>query len=435
MLWISSRVSWRTLPNGRVTTMQKIFKTLSVGLACLLFVGGLPADEATLAPLAIGFNGANCNEDPNCINRLHPNIPMRIRAQPGQVISLAARNASDFDLDPHSDVVDPRKNDPVNSTVHPLTGPVYIEGAKAGDVLAVTLLEIRPGDYGITLIMPSGFVSDTFPGPPFVVVWKLGERWAVSDQMPGIRIPNAGFPGIVTTLPGPTETRRILDREAALLASGGAVTALQPINASPAAVCGPQGTHKQECLRTTPPREHGGNVDIRYLGAGVTIYLPCQIDGCGLAVGDVHYAQGDGEVSGTAIEMDATVVLRTAIVRDRELPAGIHYEGPSRLLDIPSTRFYATTGYPFKDSGTVPPDMRYLESTKIAGLTNLSKDVSLAARNALLEMIRYLTVHRGLTREQAYVVTSVAVDLRIGQLVDSPNVGVSAILPLDIFTD
>ena len=80
--------------------------------------------------------------------------------------------------------------------------------------------------------------------------------------------------------------------------------------------------------------------------------------------------------------------------------------------------------------------MRYLGATeRIAGLRNLSKDVSLAARNAVLEMIDHITTTYGLTPEQAYVVASVAVDLRIGQLVDAPNVGVTALLPLDIFSE
>ena len=85
--------------------------------------------------------------------------------------------------------------------------------------------------------------------------------------------------------------------------------------------------------------------------------------------------------------------------------------------------------------GDVPPDMEYLESAKIGKLSNLSKDISLAARNALLEMIDYIAETYGLTREQAYVVASVAVVLRIGQLVDAPNVGVVAILPTDIFLE
>jgi len=127
-------------------------------------------------------------------------------------------------------------------------------------------------------------------------------------------------------------------------------------------------------------------------------------------------------------------MVTTRVIKDGpELTRGPHYEGPASLLDIPSRRFYATTGFPLKDRGEVPPDLDYLGSGKVAELENLSKDISLAARNALLEMIDYLVETRGLTPEQAYIVTSVAVDLRIGQLVDVPNVGVTAILPLDIF--
>ncbi len=77
--------------------------------------------------------------------------------------------------------------------------------------------------------------------------------------------------------------------------------------------------------------------------------------------------------------------------------------------------------------------MGYLDSPTAADLTNLSKDVSLAIRNALLEMIDYMVAEYGLTRQQAYLVASVAVDIRIGQLVDAPNVGATAVLPLDIF--
>ena len=226
----------------------------------------------------------------------------------------------------------------------------------------------------------------------------------------------------------------MLNREAELAALGGAVNLPGSDHAVPEAVCGPDGSHEEECLRTFPPREHGGNLDIRYLGVGSTIYLPCFIDGCGLAIGDVHFAQGDGEVAGTAIEMDADVTVTTRIIRDGpRLTRGPHYEGPARLLDIPSRRFYATTGFPLKAEGEVPPDMEYLESASVAALENLSKDISLAARNALLDMIDYISEAYDLTPQQAYVVASVAVDLRIGQLVDAPNVGVTALLPLDIF--
>ena len=403
--------------------------------AAVLLLGPAAAAQAQDDIVVVGGEGRHCGEDPQCMNRLHPAIPMAARARPGQTIVFRARNASDFDLDPESTYEDPRAGDSQIGTVHPLTGPVHIEGAEPGDVLAVTLLDIAPGPFGYTSVSPIGFVSDHVSGS-FRAEWRLNRLEAVSDDLPGVRIPNASFPGIVTVLPGPDELAAMLSREAELRAVGGAGFPPSPTHASPAAVCGPDGSHPDECLRTLPPREHGGNLDIRYLQVGVTLYLPCYVEGCGLAIGDPHFAQGDGEVSGTAIEMDADFTLTTRLIEEGpELRRGPHFEGPVHVLDIPSRRFYATTGFPLKAAGEVPPDMRYLgASERIGALRNLSKDVSLAARNALLEMIDYMTETYGLTQEQAYVVASVAVDLRIGQLVDAPNVGVTALLPLDIFT-
>ena len=175
-------------------------------------------------------------------------------------------------------------------------------------------------------------------------------------------------------------------------------------------------------------------MDIRYLQAGVSVYLPCFIDGCGLAIGDLHYAQGDGEVSGTAIEMSADVWVTTELLNEGpDLSRGPHYEGSSTLLGIPSRRFYAVTGIPVKNEGEIPPDMQYLQSDVTAGLANLSNDINLAARNAVSGIVDYIVKTYGYNRQQAYIIASVAVDLRIAQLVDAPNVGVTAILPLDIF--
>ena len=411
--------------------------TSSLVVLCLLALGavlsGCAPGYAQTDPVVVGGEGRTCNEDPGCINRLHPAIPMAARARPGQTIIFHVRNASDFDLDPESTFDDPRAAGPPVSTVHPLAGPVFIEGAQPGDTIAVTLTDIEPGPYGYTSLSPIGFVSDQF-SESFRVLWRLTSTEAVSDDLPGVRIPNASFPGIVTVLPGPAELTQMVAREAALAAVGGAVFLPEPINATPDDVCGPDAGTSNECLRTLPPREHGGNMDIRHIGVGATVYLPCYIDGCGLAIGDTHYAQGDGEVSGTAIEMDATVTLTVEVLKDRPpLTREPHYEGPARLLGIPSERFYATTGFPLKNAGDVPPDMGYLGSPEVASLQNLSKDISLAARNALLEMIDYISRTYGLTREQAYIVASVAVDLRIAQVVDAPNVGVTAVLPLDIF--
>ncbi|MEE4360461.1 MAG: acetamidase/formamidase family protein [Pseudomonadales bacterium] len=181
---------------------------------------GVQAARAETDVLVIGGQGRNCLEDPQCINRLHPAIPMTARARPGQTLVLRTRNASDFDLDPASDDVDPRAEDPESGTVHPLTGPVYIEGAQPGDLLAVTLLDIAPGPYGYTSVSPIGFVSDHVRGA-LRVLWRLDRSAAVTDDIPGVRIPNASFPGILTTLPGPTELDAMLSREAELRAAGG----------------------------------------------------------------------------------------------------------------------------------------------------------------------------------------------------------------------
>lgn len=396
-------------------------------------LAGMSGDSLAQEIVELGDRSANCQEDAACINRLHPAIPMAARARPGATIVLHTRNATDFDLDPKAPA-DPRDGDVGVGTIHPLTGPVYIEGAEPGDVLKVRILDIAPGRWAYTLITPIGFLADKF-AEPFRVLWRLNRDYAVSDDLPGVRIPNRSFPGIVTVLPGREQLAEMIAREAKLLEAGGAVMPPSHVtHASPREVCGEGGSHAGECLRTIPPREHGGNMDIRYLQVGVSIYLPCYVAGCGLAVGDVHFAQGDGEVTGTAIEMDATVTVTTELIKDGPyLGRGPHYEGPSRLLDIPSRTFYATTGFPIKEKGEVPPDMRYLGAEKVSELQNLSKDISLAARNALMEMIDYISETYGYTREQAYIIASVAVDLRIGQLVDAPNVGVTAILPLDIF--
>lgn len=359
---------------------------------------------------------------------------MVAKADPGERIVFNSRDAFDLTLNPDdfsSARTMPREG---LGIVHALTGPVFINGAKAGDVLAVTIQALEPDKVGWTSASPFGFAGDQFGMEGQFIVWRINEEFAVSDALPGVRIPNASFPGVVTTLPSKALLREVLAREAGLLEAGGAVLPPDPDEASPAELCGPEGTNPSECLRTIPPREHGGNMDIRYITTGTTVYLPCFIDGCGLAVGDFHYAQGDGEVAGTAIEMGGRLTVTTRIVENPpDLTHGPHYEGPASVLRIPSERFYAVTGIPIKEKDSVPANLVYLDSPKIEGLSNLSADINLAARNALAAMIDYIVSEYGYTRTQAYMIASVAVDIRIGQLVDVPNVGVTAILPLDIF--
>ncbi len=390
------------------------------------------ADVKTQTIVEVKKKGAHCEQDPNCFNRYHPAIKPVARAKPGDLIVVHTRDALDSNLNINSTPKDVTAID-VN-LIHPMTGPIYIEGAKRGDVLAVKLIDINPNEYGYTTIIPGfGFLPDLYT-EPFVANWKLNRYEAVSEQVPGVRIPMNGFMGSVGVMPGQPEVDLWLARETQLGKAGGVALPPEPTNARPAEVCGPNGSHKDSCLRTIPPRENGGNMDVKQMVEGTTLLLPCFVDGCGFFIGDVHYAQGDGEVAGTAIEMGAVVTVQTEI---RKGMASVikqpHFEGGSQLKKLEPDSFHATVGYPLKNAGEVPPQWTYLDSEKIKPLTNLSNDVTLAARNSLIQMLDWLQATKGLTKEQAFVVTSVACDLRISNVVDVPNYAVTTICPTEIF--
>lgn len=400
--------------------------------ACLAVLGmSLPALAANHV---LPKKGNKCADDPLCHNRWSPDIKPVATAKPGDTAVFGTRDAFDHGLTRQSTKADVAA---LNlNLVHPLTGPLAIEGAEAGDVLAVKLIDIEPDKFGYTIVVPGfGFLRDVFKDP-FLVRWDLSRSGATSPDMPGVKLRFEGFMGTVGVAPGPQQAAEWAAREAALAAAGGPALGPEPKDALPAAVCGPNGSAKERCLRTVPPRENGGNMDVKQMQVGTTLYLPCFVKGCMLSIGDVHYAQGDGEVSGTAVEMDATVKVQVDIIKggakDVKRP---HFAGSKgELKKIAPQRFHATVGYPLKGAGTLPPTHAYLTGQKIGPLTNLAEDLTLAARDALLEMIDWIVKNKGLSREQAYALASVAVDLRIANVVDVPNYAVSAILDLDVFT-
>ena len=390
------------------------------------------AEVKTQTIVEVKKKGPHCEQDPNCFNRYHPAIKPVARAKPGDQIVVHTRDALDSNLNINSKPKDVTAID-VN-LIHPMTGPIYIEGAKRGDVLAIKLVNITPNEYGYTTIIPGfGFLPDMYT-EPFVANWKLNRVEAVSAEVPGVRIPMNGFMGSVGVMPGAEEVETWLARETQLAAAGGVALPPEPTSARPADICGPKGSHKDKCLRTIPPRENGGNMDVKQMVEGTTLLLPCFIDGCGLFIGDVHFAQGDGEVAGTAIEIGAIVTVETSI---RKGMASVvkqpMFEGGSQIKKLEPDTFHAVVGYPLKAAGEVPPQWTYLDSAKIKPLTNLSNDVTLAARNSLINMIDWLKTTKGLTKEQAFVVTSVACDLRISNVVDVPNYAVTTICPMNIF--
>lgn len=409
-------------------------------VVALTFLGGWDpalADTSDVkgpAPVIVGKSGEHCKDDPNCFNRIHYAVKPVARVKPGQQFILETRDGLDSDLDFNSTAADVAA---VNlDRCHPLTGPVYIEGAKRGDAIAVTVEDIAPDDFGSTTIVPGfGFLRDQFRDP-YIVRWELNRLEARSKDIPGVAVPNNAFMGTVGTLPGKPELDTWLKREKALADAGGAVLPPQPVDALPVDLCGVDGSAKHECVRTVPPRENGGNTDAKESVVGTTVLLPCFIDGCGLFAGDVHFAQGGGEVAGTAIEMGAKVTLRAKVIAGgASRISTMHFEGGAQLKKLAPSSFYAVTGLPLKQEGDLPVYDTYLGGHTISPLANLSEDLTLAARNATLNMIDFLVKEKGLTREQAYVLASVAVDLNIAQAVDFPNMSVTAILNRDVFKE
>jgi formamidase len=296
-----------------------------------------------------------------------------------------------------------------------MTGPVHVDGAEPGDLLAVTIEQIIPANTGFTMIMPGfGFLRDLFT-TPFVVHWEMANGFATSEQLPGVRISGAPFMGVMGVAPSHELLQKIVAREAELLSRGGMVMPPDAVGAVPATA-----GIASKALRTIAPHETGGNFDIKALVAGATLYLPVQVPGALFSVGDAHFAQGDGESCGTAVETSATFVARFDVMKGEAMRRGQRdpsYSLPAHAHNAASSKgFYATTGMSVRSDGRAE-----------------SEDLTLAARNALINIIDYIADAYSFTREQAYCLASVAVDLRVSQVVDVPNMTVSAVLPLDIF--
>ena len=412
--------------------LKKILYILVITILPSVFASADTTDSTWMTKVELKKTGTHCIDDKNCFNRYHPKIPPAAKADPGDMIIFHTRDALDAEFRLDSTADDLSTFD--LGLVHPMTGPVYINGAKRGDALEVELIDIAPDEYGYTVIIPGfGFLRDVFP-EPYIVNWRLTRIGAVSDGMPGITVPYEAFPGSIGVLPGEPEIQKWKAREADLATAGGVVLTPSPGGALPAKICGENGKYKDDCLRTIPPRENGGNMDVQQQQIGTKIIFPCFIDGCGLFAGDIHYAQGDGEVSGTAIEMGSVLTVRVKILpgkgTDMDMPVTL---GNDQIIDMEPTRYYQTLGIPLKANGEIPPSHTYLDSEKLLNLANVSEDLTISARHALLQMIDYLVKEHGLTREQAYILCSVAVDLRVGQVVDVPNFIVSAVLNMNVF--
>src|SRR6266511_813380 len=331
-------------------------------------------------------------------NRWHPDIPPVAEVAPGEEIRLETEEGLAGQLTRDSTHADAGRMH--LGLGHPLSGPVSISGAKPGDVLEIELVSYESADFGTTAVIPGfGFLADLFP-EPYVVKWEIAGGLARSEELPGVAVPEELFAGVIGVAPSHERMETFRKREEALRAQGQTVADPFPEAAVP-----PEAA---DGLRTIPPRELGGNLDVRQLVAGSRVWLPVDVPGALFSIGDLHFAQGDGEVCGTAIEVAGAVTVRLGLRKGRgdelRFPS---YETPAR----PGRRSFATTGIPV-DAGM---------------------DLNAAARIALLEMIDHLERTYGFERPAAYALCSVVVDLRVSEVVDVPNPVVSALLPLDVF--
>jgi len=366
-----------------------------------------------VARISINPSKRCIDEADRCHNRWHPNISPAIEVEPGEIVEVETRDALDGQI-----TSSPSFDDVANadlSLVHPLTGPIYIRGAKPGDLLVVEVLDIVPDEFGFSVIIPGfGFLRDLYP-KPYKVRWSIGGGYAISHDVPNVRIFGDPFFGVMGVAPSRQLMEVIRRREEDLRARGGFVLPPDPRGAVPSIE-----PVASEGLRTIPPRENGGNLNVRHFTPGSKVYFPVFVEGALFSLGDAHFAQGDGEVCGTAVEMRAKARLRFYVVKE-------------------GARKYNIKFPVFKPSESSLRRFTWSKTLAVVGVGVLdekqeAENATLSARHALLNLIEIL-VKAGYTREQAYIIASVAADLRLSQLVDVPNFTVSAFLPLDIFIE
>jgi formamidase len=348
-------------------------------------------------------------------NRWHPDIPPILEVEPGEEVMLDTRDALDGQF--HSGTTEADFANLDAGLIHPLTGPVFVKGAAPGDLLEVQFIAIKPQPWAFTAIIPGfGFLRDLYTDP-FMVHWKIENNVATSEQLPRVRVPGAPFMGVSGLAPSLELLDQWTRRENDAIAAGGMALPPDAAGAVPS-----EGPGAIQGSRTLPPRECGGNFDVKQLTAGSKLLLPVYVDGAFFSTGDAHFAQGDGEVCVTAVEMAATVTLRFQVHKGVAAKNNIRaprFSHPDyfHTPEMASPKdFVAVMGYPIREDGT-----------------NEAENLTLACRNAVIHMTELLQ-ERGFSPEQAYAICSVGVDLRVSNVVDVPNFTVSAILPEAIFS-
>ncbi|MFC0282208.1 formamidase [Camelimonas abortus] len=372
---------------------------------------------------------ASPHTNENVHNRWHPDIPINVWVEPGADFKVECYDWTGGQIRNNDDASDVR--DVELPQVHYLSGPIGVKGAEPGDLLVVEILDIGAKEemmWGFNGFFSKknggGFLTDYFPEAQ-KSIWDFEGLFTKSRHVPGVHYAGLIHPGLIGCLPD----RKMLEawnaREKALhdtdpdrvpglvnLPDGGPTAHMGALKGEA------RDKAAAEAARTVPPREHGGNCDIKDLSRGSKIYFPVYVPGAGLSMGDLHFSQGDGEITFCgAIEMAGWLHIRVSLIK----------EGMSR---------YGIRNPVFRPSPITPKydDFLIFEGISVddAG-RQYYLDVTVAYRQACLNAIEYLKKF-GYSGAQAYAILGTApVQGHISGVVDVPNACATLWLPTDIF--
>ncbi|CAD7700914.1 unnamed protein product [Ostreobium quekettii] len=415
---------------------------------------------ATYAPntpielITVDLSKPASEQSPPLHNRWHPDIPAVAEVKTGTLFraeSIDWTGGQILNNDSADDVANVEL-----SRCHHLTGPIRVvdvesgEPAMPGDLLVVELCDIGPlrgHEWGYTGIFSKdnggGFLTDHFPEAA-KAIWDFTGRMASSRHIPGVEFPGLIHPGLIGTAPSHELLEIWNAREGELVANGPEALTLgkhlhtrplaclpEPKNALLGAVKEGDPAYEKmaaEAARTIPGREHGGNCDIKNLTIGSKVYLPVFVEGANLSYGDIHFSQGDGEVSFCgAIEMSGYMVMKTEIIRGGASKY-LKPIGPSPLNVFPL----------FEISPLEPLFSEWLvfegQSVDEEGKQHFL-DASIAYKRCVLHAINYLSQF-GWSKQQIYLLLSCCpCEGRISGIVDVPNCCCTLAVPTRIFKD
>ncbi|WP_377450086.1 formamidase [Rhodococcoides fascians] len=370
-------------------------------------------------------------------NRWHPDIPAAVTVKPGTSFRAHCREWFDGAIH-NNDSAEDILNAPLNN-VHTLSGPFHIEGAEPGDLLIVDILDVGPipqedsgplagQGWGYTGIFAKqnggGFLTDRFPDA-YKAIWDFSGQTTTSRHVPHVKYTGITHPGLMGTAPSAALLAKWNAREGALIATD--PHRVPPLALAPeldGAILGSLSGDEfsriaGEAARTAPPRENGGNQDIKNLTKGTRVFYPVFVPGAKLSFGDLHFSQGDGEITFCgAIEMGGFMDLHVDLIK-----GGMDTYGVSEnAIFMPGntapqySEWIAFSGI----SVTVDGEQKYLDS-------------DLSYQNACMHAIDYLTKF-GYSPEQAYLLLgSAPIEGRLSGVVDIPNSCATVYIPTAIF--